>query len=125
MFVFRDEESGELMYAIERLTNGDDNSATDALWLAEASSDALWSDQAISDEPTGDKHDYETRYMLAEHQGKWAACQNELYKCDAIALKLDKENPTLPGAFTGTQSERIARQLQARGVAPFDVKNPW
>jgi len=35
----------------------------------------------------------------------------EVEKCYKIANFLDERNPTLKGAFTGTPSERIERQL--------------
>ena len=63
--------------------------------------------------------------MTNEEKELLAAYQSETEKCYDIAQLLDGQNPLLTGAFTGTPSERIVRQLQARGVAPFDVKTPW
>jgi hypothetical protein len=40
----------------------------------------------------------------------------EVEKCFNIAQKLDALNPELPGAFTGTPSLRIERQLYALGI---------
>ncbi len=51
----------------------------------------------------------ELRRMLADYQ-------QENADCFSIAQHLDAGNPTLPGAFTGAPSERIRRQLVARGV---------
>jgi hypothetical protein len=42
--------------------------------------------------------------------------QDEVDKCWNIAQKLDTLNPELVGAFTGTPSERIERQLYALGI---------
>ena len=42
--------------------------------------------------------------------------QQEVEKCFNIAQKLDALNPELAGAFTGTPSERIERQLYALGI---------
>jgi len=44
------------------------------------------------------------------------AYQEEIEKCWELAQKLDYLNPELTGAFTGTPSERIERQLYALGV---------
>lgn len=63
--------------------------------------------------------------MTNEEKELLAAYQSETEKCYDIAQLLDGQNPLLTGAFTGKPSERIVRQLQARGVAPFDVKTPW
>lgn len=54
----------------------------------------------------------EMRRMLEEYQRECAACF-------ALAQRLDADNPDLAGAFSGTPSERIKRQLAARGVAGF------
>lgn len=43
----------------------------------------------------------------------------EFLKLEAIATKLDRANPELAGAFTGTPSERITRQLTAQRVPGF------
>lgn len=40
----------------------------------------------------------------------------EMKKLSSLALKLDSMNPEIPGAFTGTVSDRIKRQLVALGV---------
>ena len=42
--------------------------------------------------------------------------QQEVEKCWNIAQKLDALNPELIGAFTGTPSERIERQLYVLGI---------
>ena len=42
--------------------------------------------------------------------------QEEIEKCFQLAQRLDALNPDLAGAFTGTPSERIKRQLYALGV---------
>ena len=42
--------------------------------------------------------------------------QEELEKWFDLALRLDTLNPELPGAFTGTPSQRIERQLYALGI---------
>ena len=54
----------------------------------------------------------EMKRMLDEYQNECAACF-------ALAQRLDGDNPELVGAFAGTPSERIKRQLVARGVAGF------
>lgn len=54
----------------------------------------------------------EMRRMLDEYQQECAACF-------ALAQRLDADNPELAGAFAGAPSERIKRQLVARGVAGF------
>ena len=42
--------------------------------------------------------------------------EKEVGKCWELAQKLDYLNPELTGAFTGTPSQRIERQLYALGV---------
>ena len=42
--------------------------------------------------------------------------QEEIEKCFQLAQRLDALNPDLAGAFTGTPSERIERQLYTLGV---------
>lgn len=42
--------------------------------------------------------------------------QEELEKCFDLAQRLDALNPELVGAFTGTPSQRIERQLYALGI---------
>ncbi len=42
--------------------------------------------------------------------------QEELEKCWELAQRLDALNPELPGAFTGTPSLRIERQLYSLGI---------
>jgi len=54
--------------------------------------------------------------MTDKDQERLDAYQAELEKLNDIALRLDSQNPELPGAFTGTISERIERQLRATGV---------
>ena len=53
--------------------------------------------------------------------------ENEAYNADAclvynIALQLDSEAPDYPGAFTGTPSERISRQLLRLKTEIEDLK---
>ncbi|WP_018234424.1 hypothetical protein [Thioalkalivibrio thiocyanodenitrificans] len=45
--------------------------------------------------------------------------REDFMKLHEIAQRLDAANPTLPHAFTGTVSERIERQLRARGIPGF------
>ena len=54
--------------------------------------------------------------MTDEQQELLNSFQEEVEKCFVIAQKLDALNPELPRAFTGTPSERIARQLYALGI---------
>jgi hypothetical protein len=42
--------------------------------------------------------------------------QEELEKCFQLAQRLDALNPELVGAFTGSPSHRIERQLYALGI---------
>lgn len=42
--------------------------------------------------------------------------QEELDKCFDLAQRLDSLNPEIEGAFTGSPSERIKRQLKAKGL---------
>lgn len=42
--------------------------------------------------------------------------QEELAECCNLATRIDALNPELAGAFTGTPSERIKRQLIALGI---------
>jgi len=42
--------------------------------------------------------------------------QEEIEKCFQLAQRLDALNPDLAGAFTGTPSERIERQLYSLGI---------
>ena len=54
--------------------------------------------------------------MTEEQQELLNSFQEEIEKCFSIAQKLDALNPELTGAFTGTPSERIERQLYALGI---------
>lgn len=54
--------------------------------------------------------------MTDEQQELLNHYQDEVDKCWNIAQKLDALNPELAGAFTGTPSERIERQLYALGI---------
>ena len=54
--------------------------------------------------------------MTDEQQELLNSFQEEVEKCFKIAQKLDALNPELVGAFTGTPSERIERQLYALGI---------
>ena len=51
-----------------------------------------------------------------EQQELLNSFQQEVEKCFNIAQKLDALNPELVGAFRGTPSERIERQLYALGI---------
>ena len=53
---------------------------------------------------------------MTEQEELLKAYQEELKKCFDLAQRLDALNPDLAGAFTGTPSERIERQLIALGV---------
>ena len=54
--------------------------------------------------------------MTDEEKELLGRFQQEVIKCFQIAQKLDNLNPELTGAFTGTPSERIERQLYALGI---------
>ena len=54
--------------------------------------------------------------MTEEEQELLNDYQQEVEKCWNIAQKLDALNPELIGAFTGTPSERIERQLYVLGI---------
>jgi len=54
--------------------------------------------------------------MTDEQQELLNHYQQEVEKCWNIAQKLDTLNPELVGAFTGTPSLRIERQLYALGI---------
>ena len=54
--------------------------------------------------------------MTDEQQELLKDYQEEVEKCWKIAQKLDALNPELIGAFTGTPSERIKRQLYVLGI---------
>lgn len=43
-------------------------------------------------------------------------CQEEIGKCFDLAQRLDSLDPEIEGAFTGPPSERIERQLKAKGL---------
>jgi len=47
----------------------------------------------------------------AERFELFESYRKEVEACFDIAQRLDAQNQTLPGAFTGVPSERIARQL--------------
>jgi hypothetical protein len=53
---------------------------------------------------------------MTEQEEILKSYQEEIEKCWELAQKLDYLNPELTGAFTGTPSERIERQLYALGV---------
>lgn len=44
----------------------------------------------------------------------------EVVKLFDLAQLVDSLNPTLPGAFTGTPSERLKRQLEYHNILPKD-----
>ena len=50
--------------------------------------------------------------MTEEEQTLFNDYQEELEKCYYLANDLDNLNPDLKGAYMGTPSERILRQLQ-------------
>ena len=50
--------------------------------------------------------------MTDEEREIFESYQKELVACDEIARRMDANNPSLPGAFTGTISERINRQFK-------------
>jgi hypothetical protein len=51
--------------------------------------------------------------LANEHASMAEDLRKEVERCFDIAQVLDAMNPTLPGAFTGTPSERIQRQMDA------------
>lgn len=54
---------------------------------------------------------------MTDEQKELLGCfQREVNKCFQIAQTLDALNPELAGAFTGSPSERIERQLYALGI---------
>ena len=54
--------------------------------------------------------------MTDEEKELLGRFQQEVIKCFQIAQKLDTLNPEFTGAFIGTPSERIERQLYALGI---------
>lgn len=56
---------------------------------------------------------YEENELLNEYR-------SEIEQCFDLAQELDKRHPQLRGAFTGTPSERIRRQLVAAGMIAGD-----
>jgi hypothetical protein len=54
--------------------------------------------------------------MTDEQQELLNSYREEIEKCFKIAQKLDALNPELTGAFTGSPSLRIERQLYALGI---------
>ena len=54
--------------------------------------------------------------MTDEQQKLLNDYQQEVEKCWNIAQRLDALNPELEGAFTGSPSLRIERQLYALGI---------
>ncbi len=51
--------------------------------------------------------------LANEHATIAEELRREVERCFDIAQALDAMNPALPGAFTGTPSERIQRQMDA------------
>jgi hypothetical protein len=49
---------------------------------------------------------------------QWALYKAEVEKCFDVAQRMDAWNPELSGAWTGTPSERIARQFKATRREP-------
>ena len=60
--------------------------------------------------------DVNAHESAADHDTIMASYQAEAERCFAIAQRLDAMRPDEPGAFTGTPSERIQRQLIAIGA---------
>ena len=60
---------------------------------------------------------------LGDSMGEIRSIENDIYaeycECIRIAQRLDAGNPELPGAFVGTASERIWRQLAAMNLPLF------
>lgn len=54
--------------------------------------------------------------MTDEQQELLTSYKEEVEKCWEIAQRLDALNPELAGAFTGSPSERIERQLYTLGI---------
>ena len=54
--------------------------------------------------------------MTDEEKELFDGYKEEVDQCWLIAQQLDELNPEIKGAFTGTPSERIIRQLQHRGI---------
>ena len=59
-----------------------------------------------------------TNQITKEHLLKedYKEVLEELEKCFDLAQRLDALNPELVGAFTGSPSQRIERQLYALGI---------
>lgn len=57
--------------------------------------------------------------ITKEHFDLLRAFQAENKKCYDIANRLDAFNPEIPGAFTGTPSDRILRQITAQNIKGF------
>jgi hypothetical protein len=53
---------------------------------------------------------------MTEQEELIKAVQEELEKCFDLAQRLDALNPELAGAFTGSPSQRIERQLYSLGI---------
>ena len=56
------------------------------------------------------------RKQMTEQEELLIAYQEEVVKCWELAQRLDALNPELAGAFTGSPSQRIERQLYALGI---------
>ena len=65
---------------------------------------------------TAEAWNYRAHESAAEHDTIMSSYQAEAERCFAIAQRLDAMRPDEPGAFTGTPSERIQRQLIAIGA---------
>jgi hypothetical protein len=57
--------------------------------------------------------------MTPEERELYESFSNEVQACSEIAQRLDVFNPELKGAFTGTPSERIIRQLKNQNIAGY------
>jgi hypothetical protein len=55
-------------------------------------------------------------HSMTEQEKLLKDYQEEIEKCFQLAQRLDALNPELVGAFTGTPSQRIERQLYTLGV---------
>ena len=56
------------------------------------------------------------RKQMTEQEELLIAYKEEVEKCFDLAQRLDALNPELAGAFTGSPSQRIKRQLYSLGI---------
>lgn len=59
---------------------------------------------------------YQITKQMTEQEKLLKDYQEEIEKCWKLAQRLDALNPELVGAFTGSPSERIERQLYTLGI---------